>query len=617
MCGILGTIPSTEAQPFANALALLKHRGPDGTGVWHSDDRAISLGHQRLSIIDLSDNASQPFVYEHYVVTFNGEIYNFIELKQELEGKGYVFQTQSDTEVLAIAYAHWGKHCLQRFNGMWAFAIWNRKENSLFLSRDRFGLKPLFYSQQKEQFIFASEMKAIVPFLREVKPSRHFQWMVQHDDSYQQMEDTLVEGIKRLPPGHYGEYIGGKLTINRYWNTLDNLVDVPDSYEEQVEVFRELLEKAVRLRLRTDVNLGCALSGGLDSSSVVATVARQQESSYYDQLQQAYVAVLPNTVLDEQRYAEHVLERYDIPSHLVEIDPNKGIDRLEDSLYLFEEIYRTSPVPMRQLYSSYRRNGTYVSLDGHGPDELFAGYGNFFFLSFVDSGFDPEHIRQMTATYREMFPEGDTPMSTKKTGWLSYFKTMGWYGLQKLKGPAHHWEQQDRKNHADQIKQMGVFNYELYKLFHYTIFPTLLRNYDRYSMMNGVEVRMPFTDHRLVSFCFSLPWQSKLKDGYTKSLLRDAVADWLPESITQRKRKIGFQTPITHWLHGPWKDYFMDAIRSQSFKECTLINPPKVQRAILGLMNNPNASIQEGEKVWLQIAPYLWEQSFLKRGTNH
>ena len=207
MCGILGAIGSkVDEVQFTSILARMEHRGPDGFGVWKKEEDGIIFGHRRLSIIDLSDGGKQPFEKGKYVLNFNGEIYNYLELRKELQLKGHQFSTESDTEVLLASYVEWGEQCLQKFNGMWAFAIFNREDKTIFFSRDRFGKKPLFYYQENKKFVFGSEMKAITPFLREVKPNLNFQWMVENHFIYEATDKCLVEGIKRFPAGYFGRY---------------------------------------------------------------------------------------------------------------------------------------------------------------------------------------------------------------------------------------------------------------------------------------------------------------------------------------------------------------------------------------------------------------------------
>ena len=377
MCGILGTIPSSENSLFKTALDTLTHRGPDDFGIENIDGE-VSLGHRRLSILDISANGHQPMSDKsgRYSIVFNGEIYNFLEIKKELLQLGYSFVSTSDTEVLLNAFIEWGDKCVLKFNGMWALGIWDREKKELFLSRDRYGKKPLFLSEEDGKFIFASEMKAIYPFLKRVEISDDYQWMKKNLFFYESTDKCLIKGIKRFPAGYNGVYKDGKLKTNRYWNTLDHLVEVPNTYEEQVERFREFFMDACKLRMRSDVTIGTALSGGLDSSATIAAMANlsKNNNSYSTDWQHAFVASFPGTPLDESHYAKMVTDHLGIGATFVDIEPLKHWDKLEDYFYLFEDLYITSPLPMIMLYESVKANGVTVTLDGHGADELLSGY---------------------------------------------------------------------------------------------------------------------------------------------------------------------------------------------------------------------------------------------------
>jgi asparagine synthase (glutamine-hydrolysing) len=281
MCGILGFLNcKTEPGLFKRALDTMTHRGPDGCGMWEDD--TTTLGHRRLAIIDVSDSAKQPMcAFERFVITFNGEIYNYVELKKELELKGVKFITHSDTEVLLHAYIVWGPQCLNKLNGMWAFAIWDKQEKTLFLSRDRLGKKPLFYSQQNNTFIFSSEMKGIYPFLNTVEINEEIaKAAIQNSFSYETTENCLIKQIKRFPAASYAYYTQAKgLDIKTFWDPMLNKTPVLKNYNEQKEQFRELFLDACKIRMRSDVTIGTALSGGLDSSAVICAMARLYKNS--------------------------------------------------------------------------------------------------------------------------------------------------------------------------------------------------------------------------------------------------------------------------------------------------------------------------------------------------
>jgi asparagine synthase (glutamine-hydrolysing) len=622
MCGILGAIHCPEPRVFERGLNAIAHRGPDGFGVWQSDDNLITLGHRRLAILDLSEKGKQPMHFRNYAITFNGEIYNFLEIRKELKAKGYQFTTESDTEIVLAAFTEWKEACLHKFNGMWAIAIWDKEKKELFLSRDRFGKKPLFYSFIGAQFIFASEMKAIFPFLPSVKPSVDFEWCKNNVFAYEATDKCLIEGIKRFPAGHFAYLSQGQkvLAPKRFWNTMDHLTDVPTSYDSQVEKFRELFMDACRLRMRSDVPIGTALSGGLDSSATICAMAHiastNPEMRITKDWQHAFVATFPGTFLDESMYAQKVVDRIGIQAAFLPIEPAKGIDKLFRYQYLFEELYITSPIPMMDLYGSVRKNGVVVTIDGHGADELFCGYGKDIYKAFADCGANVFQAKEILKTY-EGLRNIDHIQVTREHPTLNQY----WEYMRNLHSGGVNVVKYYIKSMIGLIKsekpskgQLGDFNTFLFQLFHQTVLPTLLRNYDRYAMANGVEIRMPFMDHRLVSYCFSLPWQSKIRKGFTKTIVRDALKDIMPEEVVWRKSKIGFNTPIVDWIKGEWKEFLLDEIGSADYRNCTLIDTFTAEKNVLKVMKDPKATFSDGERAWIGLMPYFWEKAMIKSG---
>lgn len=616
MCGILGTLPNTDFTMFKSALDRIAHRGPDDAGVW-SDDIQISLGHCRLPILDLSPLGHQPMSYmnERYWIVFNGEIYNFVEIRKELIAKGFHFKSNSDTEVVLASYIQWGESCLLKFNGMWAFAIWDQNEKVLFLSRDRFGKKPLFYSFSNGKFIFASEMKAIYPFLTALKPSKDFHWLRNNIFLYEATDKCLIEGIKRFPAGHYGIFKEGNLTLNKYWNTLDHLVKVPRTYEEQVEQFRELFIDACKIRMRSDVPIGTALSGGLDSSATISLMAHIANHEHGENLshdwQHAFVAAFPGTPLDESFYAKKVVDHINIPATFLNINPLKDIDKLDRYLYLFEELYLTSPIPMIQTYKAVKEYGVSVTIDGHGADELFSGYGVSLFEAFYDAGINLKQIINIITAFNGLLPKDNIQVKQTKNGFYLYLNYIIRDVAKKILRRNKNIYSKEVLNHPNYLK-LDHFNRHLYIMSHEAVLPTLLRNYDRYSMINSVEIRMPFMDHRLVTYSLSLPWHSKIKNGYTKSIIRDAVEPFMPKEITYRKTKIGFNSPIVDWMKNELKGYFLDIVNSKDFLESELIDNILVKQQIEEVINNPNASFVQAEKAWNDLNPYLWERAVIR-----
>ncbi len=361
--------------------------------------------------------------------------------------------------------------------------------------------------------------------------------------------------------------------------------------------------------MRSDVRIGTALSGGLDSSSVAAAMhfiggQKTKDPSMASDWQNAFVATFPGTILDEKEYAQDVVSSLKLKAHFLEIDPAVGINNLGEYLWLFEELFLTSPIPMVETYKAIRANGIFVSLDGHGADELFSGYGTMIFNAVKDDPFNLRSIREVAAVYKEIRGLDKSDLEVVVDGFAGRKNLLGFYANKIF-------NMEGRRDEL--IDRLGFFNAALYREFHQFILPTLLRNYDRYSMAAGVEVRMPFMDYRLVSYCFSLPWQSKLRKGFTKSILRDSMEPFLSEKIIRRKSKVGFGTPFTDWLKGPWKEYILDLINSASFNNSDRIDSEKVAHSVREFYSNPVPGFEDGHKVWEKLMPYLWEIHFFQR----
>lgn len=619
MCGILGVLPAVEEQLFLRGLDRLEHRGPDGYGIWKNSSSEISLGHRRLSILDLSEKGKQPMHYHHLSITFNGEIYNFIELRKELVTAGYKFESDSDTEVILASYLEWGVKCLQKFNGMWSFAIWNEKTKELFISKDRYGKKPLFYSVIKDKFIFGSEMKAVAAFLPEVKLSSDFDWCRNNLYLYESTDKCLVQDIKRFPAGCFAFVKFKDKLVNpiSYWNTLDHLEEVPLAYDDQVERFKEIFEDACKIRMRSDVTIGTALSGGLDSSAIISMISHiNRESAGKERIQdvqQAVVATFPGSKLDERYYAEMVVDHLGLKGEFIEIDVEKSLANFGSDIYHFEEIYTTPPHSMIETYKRIKQLGITVSLDGHGADEMLSGYGDNIYETFFEKGISLKEIMEVIKTRY-----GLTNNSSSLKQYLDFVK----YPIRKtlknllhttadvfplIKNQMHMPVPQPKL-----VPEIGYFNSLLHHGFTNTTLPTLLRNFDRISMAASVEIRMPFLDYRLVNYSFSLPWNSKVRDGYTKSILRNSVKDLLPEEVTFRKSKIGFNTPTSNWVKGGWKVFIQDTINSQEFKNSDVINAKSTALLANKIMTSSIESYHDGYKFWSAIAPFFWEKHFLK-----
>ncbi len=554
MCGIVGILDyknhprQAELDRFTDTLA---HRGPDGRGTWL--DGAIGLGHRRLAILDLTDTGTCPMPYgddNRWWITYNGEVYNFIELRDELEQLGYEFRSQTDTEVIVAAYAEWGKECLLRFNGMWAFAIWDDREKTLFVARDRFGIKPCYYIAMGSRFAFASEMKAFRE-LKGFRPSLDADGLKQYLDDPKAAEGktdrTPLEGVRKLDPGCCMMINpDGKMQISRWWNTKDHYPDIPDSYPEQVERLRELFLDAVRLRMRSDVSIGSCLSGGIDSSGVVGALSllhRQNEGLERcpEDWQKAFIATFPDSAIDEREYADEVVAMAGARPYYWVFDGETAVRNTIDVIWSHESIYQGNMVPIWATYRELRRDGTVVTLDGHGADEMLGGY-------------------------------------------IWYFE-----------------------------ESYNTLNRKLYDDFHQAL-PTLLRNFDRLAMAHGVEIRTPYLDWRLVSYVHALPPDTKIGRGFTKRILRDALEGIIPERILQRRLKMGFSSPMVDWFNGGMAALILNTIEHPLWKSSPFWDAKQITPEIIAKTRQHGWKASEKSKIrkyWLYINAVLWYRLFI------
>lgn len=620
MCGIIGTIGFSNSK-FLD-LKTIAHRGPDASDTWVSPNSefAVELGHTRRAILDLSENGNQPFLTkdERYVFVFNGEIYNFIELRKGLKEAGHHFYTETDTEVLLRGLIEEGPSFQLRCNGMWAFCLWDRKTKTAIFGRDRFGKKPFFYSVLSSgTLVFASEMKAIYPFLNSIEPSEKVNFFLQNLFDYESSEDCVVKGIKRLPAGHYAQLKDGRMELKRWWNTLDHLEEPSDRYEDQVERWREIFLDAVKIRMRADVRIGTALSGGLDSSatfSAMAFLASQTDVHEREakDWQHGFCSHYPHSSLDEAVWAQIVTDRFGIPLQKVEVKPTGGDWSILEALYQVEDPYLTLATPMLETYRAISQAGIKVTLDGHGADELFSGYGHLNF-GFKDANLNQarelEAIIQSLVTGKLQFSSKGFFSVQAKQWMISQLRSKLRYpnNLMKSMLGKLDWDYVNYKIQFDdqkdpRFKSFDSLTQNLYEIFHITVLPTLLRNYDRYSMASGVEIRMPFMDYRLVSYTFSLPWTSKVGGGFTKRIMRDALKDILPEEIRCRRDKIGWNAPLHEWLRGSLKGEVENAIALDQM-------PRHIQAAWLRFQSNPNPNFMDGQKVWSLLMPLLWNKA--------
>ncbi len=602
MCGIAGIAAQRDTQVKPESLHrlmdLIAHRGPDGAGTWFSADHSVAFGHRRLAIIDPGEGGHQPMMSAdgRHVMVYNGEVYNFLELRRELEAAGGHFRTESDSEVILAAWRAWGESMLLRFNGMWALAIYDTQTRELFLARDRFGIKPLLYAATPEHFVFASEMRALmrsglVPKTLDGEVARR---LLLDPFGVEGSPRTLFSQVQRLQAGHCMWLRNGQAQIKRWWNTVEHLPVVPVTEQERTEAFGVLFREAVALRMRSDVPIGTCLSGGFDSSAVLCTMASLEQAGVGPRTakawRHAFVASFPGMANDERPEAEAAAAWAGVSPTIIEIGRNDALEDIDRILDDLDDVYISLPTAVWLLYRQLRQHKVLVSLDGHGADELMGGYRQ----GGQSWAF---HLRNFVAgmtSGQPLFAQGVDMMraaTLKRRG--QFFLRGGLTDLPPILPVV---------GDGDALPgNWGGLNRRLYRMFHGTVLPTILRNFDRLSMAHGVEVRMPFMDWRLVTYAMALPDASKSSAGYSKLVARRAMAGHMPESIRMGSRKVGFNSPMPEWLNGPLAGW-VDSLSRQAvpaFSE--LVDEVSLRNTVRVLGRNRAWDWESIGRIW----PYL------------
>ena len=628
MCGIAGFAASSALGPDERSRArtmrdVLVHRGPDGAGLW-ADDHA-ALAHRRLSIVDLA-GGHQPLSNEDggIWVTFNGEIYNHRDLRAELEAAGHQYRTLSDTETIVHAYEQWGTECVQRFRGMFAFALWDAPRRRLLLARDRLGVKPLYWAQAGDRVLFASEIKAILAsglvtakantaVLPEVLATR-----------YTSGTETLFEGIDKLLPGHRLVFEHDRVRVEQYW---DLPLDGPDPELERladgelVERFRALLQDSVRLRLMADVPLGVFLSGGIDSTAVAALMARE-----VDRPIDTFSVAFADRAFSELDYARQAARSIGATSHEVVIDDNDFFGALPRLIWHEDEpIAHPSSVPLH-FVAALARERVKVVLTGEGSDELLAGYGKYprSLLNWKAGGvyerLVPGAIR--TAVTRSVVPRLPGHLGRlARRSFLAiprrpvemFFDNFAGMPLALQRTLLDSTVFDGRDPYATSLAYFnrangasGVLDRLLYTDIK-TYLVELLMKQDQMSMSTSVESRVPFLDHVLVEFAARLPHRLKLNGRTTKRILRDAVRGLVPPAILTRP-KMGFPVPFSGWVRGAWNGVAREVLLDRRTCQRGLINPAAVTRLLDEHRDGQRAG---GDAIWALMNLELWYRTFI------
>ena len=609
MCGISGIVqlqgPSNQLpRVLKNMNDKLKHRGPDDEGFTlfldgkphcfsgqdtpqtsldahfpfapksdidsaFEDSARVGFGHRRLAIIDLSAGGHQPMcLHEHQSnwITFNGEIYNYIELREELRSFGYTFHTESDVEVVLLAYQHWGTDCLTHFNGMWSFVLYDIGKNQLFGARDRFGVKPLYYFKNEEHFAFASEQKALleVPsYQPEVNVDALLPFLL-----YGQVElqsEGFFKGLCELKPGHFFTFdlSSSQLDIEAYFELKVNQTNPAfrsDSFEQATQQMKKLIKEAVRIRFRSDVPIGFCLSGGLDSSTIVCTAAELAKEESISSLKNGIKTFTASndSPLDESHWAKQIIDHTQAEWHNVHVDSSTLVEDLQRLIY-FQDIplATTSTYAQSRVMRAAHEQGISILIDGQGGDELYAGYQTFYY-SYFNQLFKSFQWKTLLKEYSSL---ENSPVSLKELGAafikIRLSKTSAKFreiASKKWKPETHLITPSFLREKSEQLQFHGEFrsesvNQRLKSYCTETYLKSLLRWEDRCSMQYSIESRTPFSDDiNLIQHAFSLPANYKIKNGWSKFILRESIKGLVPESIRKRKDKKGFSIPQNAWL---------------------------------------------------------------------
>lgn len=566
MCGIAGLV-TTKVDPnrLSSMTDAIAHRGPDGRGVWISADGRVGLGHRRLSILDLSPAGAQPMEMGHITLTFNGEIYNYLELREQLTD--YAFKSGSDTEVIIAAYLRWGHDCLSRFNGMFAFALWDDRKQELFCARDRLGVKPFFYAERHEEWLFGSEVKALLAGGIKAAPDMKVWGQYLVYGAFERAHQSFFEGVKALPPGHYAVVKpDASMTLRRWWYLPERVAEPWSGTDEQAaEVLNDLIDKAVMLRLRSDVPVAVNLSGGLDSSSITQSFLRQSHDQTH-----IFTCAFDDPVYDEDQYAESVVRGSSCIRHIIRLFPEQVQSASQEAMSAQEAPFGgIGMLAYERIHREMRKLGLKVALEGQGGDELFGGYA--YYQSPLKTS-----VYQDGTSY--LAPECIQPVIRDSVFETSY--------------PAPF---------------INLLDNLLYRDLTETKLVRVLRMNDRKSMAHGVELRQPFLDHRLVEFAMRLPARLKIMNGYGKYILRLAMNDKLPPDIVWTKKR-PVVTPQREWMLSCLKPWVEDIIYSQRFAERNLIDARAVQRAFTKyLTEKPDNAFP----IWQWINLELWFRIFI------
>ncbi len=628
MCGIAGAI-SLKTKPIDRLQARLKvmhellaHRGPDDLGVWSSERDDVGFAHRRLTIIDLTKSASQPMSGPNgSVIVFNGEVYNYKELQSEYRD-GWQFRTASDTESILAAYDRHGSDCVSKLRGMFAFAIWDERRRQFFAARDRLGIKPFYYMVIDDVLYFASEAKALMPFVLDIETDSDalaeyitFQYTIG--------EQTLFKGIKQLLPGHAMTVKNGTVSIQRYWD-IDYEIDWEHSPRYFYSQLREHVDSSINLHLRSDVPIGAYMSGGIDSTlmSILSSRKSSVKSDYFH----GKFTEFPG--YDESYFAELGAEEAKGTLHQIDITAQDFIDNISDTIYHLDYPVAGPGSFPQYMVSQLAAKHVKVVLGGQGGDEIFGGYARYlvaYLEQCIKAALDGTYqngnyvvtiesivpnlglLREYKPMIRQFWSDGVFDEVDAR-----YFRLVNRAG--DLKDEID-WSDLDMAKVYDSFR--AIFNNEnnvrknayFDKMTHFDfkcLLPALLHVEDRMSMAHGLESRVPLLDHELIEFSATVPADVKFKDGRLKHLIKEAFHDVLPRELVDRRDKMGFPVPLKEWYSGALREFINDTFSSKSAQSRPFLNSDKIK-------SNFTEDAQFSRKTWGLLSLELWQQTFHDR----
>jgi len=614
MCGICGIYGIREEILIKRMLGVLKHRGPDDQGIYL--DEFISLGHARLSIIDLSEKGRQPLFNEdgNIALIVNGEIYNFVELRAQLEIKGHTFFSRSDSEVIVHAYEEYGMDFVNKLRGMFALALYDKRRQKLVLARDPIGKKPLYYYFDGKLLIFASEIKALLEtnIKKELNEVALYFYLSQ---LYAPGDSTMFNGIRKVPAGSMLILENNEIVIQQYWDIKENIIKASENYF--VKELRSLLDESTRLRMVADVPVGAFLSGGLDSSSVVA-MARQYATGQFHTFSVGF------ETFSELEYTRLVSKRLDTTHHELIITADMVLDNLQKIAWHYDEPIGDLGIVNNYFLSQMAKEYVTVVLAGEGGDELFGGYSYYYKgLLVYDYYRLPPFVRKIMGQLVNLIPgSGDiTTVADRFNRLASYlcqlrFNNLCSYMSSHMSAAEIHFltnlGSQDIYEHSTIPSKMKEPLNQMLACDCKNLLPELwFMKADKATMANSIEERLPLMDKELINFCFSIPPEFKIRNGQVKYILKKAVADLLPPEILARK-KIGFGTPVHDWLmHLPMKEMLVDRLENGELIK-TYFNKEATRRLIDYIVNATTIKPYQAFTIWGIFVLELWYDTYFQ-----